>query len=78
MIDVNQPSLLNLYLIKMKNILSKKVKTMVLIKKSENYGIEIICSIDFYNTGVTKENSVWSDLHQFLEIKKERCLLRNI
>ena len=41
-----------------------------IIKKNENYNIEIICPIDFYNTGVTQENSVWSGLHQFLEIKE--------
>lgn len=41
-----------------------------IIKKNENYDIETICPIDFYNTGVTQENTVWSGLHQFLEIKE--------
>jgi preprotein translocase subunit SecA len=45
-----------------------------IIKKNENYDIEIICPIDFYNTGVTQENSVWSGLHQFLEIKEGKML----
>ena len=45
-----------------------------IIKKSECYNTEIICPIDFYNTGVTQENSIWSGLHQFLEIKEGKML----
>ena len=47
-----------------------------IIKKSEDkdYDFEIICPIDFYNTGVTQENSVWAGLHQFLEIKEGKML----
>ena len=32
------------------------------------YQINIINPIDFYNTGVTQENSVWPGLHQLLQI----------
>ena len=45
-----------------------------IIKKSEDYGFEEICPIDFYNTGVTQENSIWSGLHQFLQIKEGKIL----
>ena len=45
-----------------------------IIKKNEFYNIDVICPIDFYNTGVTQENSIWSGLHQFLEIKEGKML----
>ena len=37
----------------------------------KEYKITIIQPIDFYNTGVIQENSVWSGLHQFLQIKEK-------
>ena len=47
-----------------------------IIKKSEDqdYNFDVICPIDFYNTGVTQQNSVWSGLHQFLQIKEGKIL----
>ena len=39
------------------------------VKRYDNeYKINSINPIDFYNTGVTQENSVWAGLHQFLQI----------
>ena len=40
-----------------------------LISYDEEYKFETIKPIDFSNTGVIQDNSVWSGLHQFLEIK---------
>ena len=40
-------------------------------KLDENYKMNIINPIDFYNTGVTQENSVWAGLHQFLQIDEK-------
>ena len=40
-----------------------------LISYDEEYKFETIKPIDFSNTGVIQNNSVWSGLHQFLEIK---------
>ena len=40
-----------------------------LISYDENYKFETIKPIDFSNTGIIQDNSVWSGLHQFLEIK---------
>ena len=37
----------------------------------KRYGIQIINPIDFYNTGVTQENTVWAGLHQFLQIDEK-------
>ena len=38
---------------------------------SENeYGFKTIKPIDYFNTGVIQQNSVWPGLHQFLEIKE--------
>ena len=41
-----------------------------IIKEDPKYKIKTIYPIDFYNTGVTQENSVWAGLHQFLQIKE--------
>ena len=41
-----------------------------IIAKSDNYGFNTIKPVDFYNTGIIEENSVWTGLHQFLEIKE--------
>ena len=38
------------------------------INTDNEFKIKVISPIDFYNTGVTQENSVWSGLHQFLQI----------
>ena len=43
-------------------------------KKDIDYKISIINPIDFYNTGVTQENSVWSGLHQFLQIREKQMI----
>ena len=40
-----------------------------LISYDEYYKFETIKPIDFSNTGIIQDNSVWSGLHQFLEIK---------
>ena len=40
----------------------------------KEYDIKVINPIDFYNTGVTQENSVWSGLHQFLQIHEKQML----
>jgi len=40
-----------------------------LISYDEEYKFETIKPIDFSNTGIIQDNSVWSGLHQFLEIK---------
>ena len=41
-----------------------------IISKDINYGFNIIKPVDFSNTGVIQENSVWTGLHQFLQIKE--------
>ena len=38
------------------------------------YGIKVINPIDFYNTGIIQENSVWSGLHQMLQISEKQML----
>ena len=48
----------------------KKDKQYI-ISKDERYGFDTIKPVDFFNTGVIQENSVWTGLHQFLEIKEE-------
>jgi hypothetical protein len=40
-----------------------------LISHDEKYGFDTIKPIDFSNTGVIQEDTVWTGLHQFLEIK---------
>ena len=40
------------------------------ISKDEYFGFETIKPIDYVNTGVILNNSVWSGLHQFLQIKE--------
>ena len=36
----------------------------------EVYGFKTIKPFDFSNTGIIQENSVWTGLHQFLQIKE--------
>lgn len=40
------------------------------IANDPEYGFKTIKPIDFSNTGVIQENTVWTGLHQFLEIKE--------
>jgi preprotein translocase subunit SecA len=40
------------------------------ISKDEYFGFDTIKPIDYINTGVILKNSVWSGLHQFLQIKE--------
>ena len=40
-------------------------------RKDKEYNIGIINPIDFYNTGVIQENSVWAGLHQLLQIREK-------
>jgi len=40
------------------------------ISKDEYFGFDTIKPIDYVNTGVILQNSVWSGLHQFLQIKE--------
>ncbi len=40
------------------------------ISEDENLGFETIKPIDYENTGVILQNSVWCGLHQFLQIKE--------
>jgi preprotein translocase subunit SecA len=41
-----------------------------IISKYDKYGFDTIKPVDYFNTGVIEENSVWTGLHQFLEIKE--------
>ena len=41
-----------------------------IISNDETYGYKTIKPVDFSNTGVIQENSVWTGLHQFLQIKE--------
>ena len=41
-----------------------------IIGVDETYGFKTIKPVDFSNTGVVQENSVWTGLHQFLQIKE--------
>ena len=41
-----------------------------IISNDSEYGFKTIKPIDFSNTGVIQENTVWTGLHQFLEIKE--------
>ena len=41
-----------------------------IISKDHNLGFNTIKPVDFSNTGVIQENSVWTGLHQFLQIKE--------
>ena len=43
-------------------------------KIDKEYNIKAINPIDFYNTGVTQENSVWAGLHQFLQIHEKQMI----
>ena len=40
------------------------------IISNDEEGNKVIKPIDYYNTGVTQQNSVWPGLHQFLELKE--------
>ena len=40
------------------------------ISNDPEYGFKTIKPVDFSNTGVIQENTVWTGLHQFLEIKE--------
>lgn len=50
-------------------LINYKINQHYLIKYDEDYKFETIKPIDFLNTGVIQDKSVWSGLHQFLEIK---------
>ena len=41
-----------------------------IISNDPEYNFKTIKPVDFSNTGVIKENTVWTGLHQFLEIKE--------
>ena len=41
-----------------------------IIAMDEQFGFNTIKPVDFSNTGVIQENSVWTGLHQFLQIKE--------
>ena len=41
-----------------------------IISNDPEYNFKTIKPVDFSNTGVVKENTVWTGLHQFLEIKE--------
>ena len=41
-----------------------------IITEDERFGFKTIKPVDFSNTGVIKQNSVWAGLHQFLQIKE--------
>ena len=41
-----------------------------IISNDYEYGFKTIKPVDFSNTGVVQENTVWTGLHQFLEIKE--------
>ena len=47
-----------------------KENKQYIISEDPEYGFKTIKPIDFSNTGVIKENTVWTGLHQFLEIKE--------
>ena len=41
-----------------------------IISNDNEYGFKTIKPVDFSNTGVVQENTVWTGIHQFLEIKE--------
>ena len=45
----------------------KKNKQYIISK--DNAGNEVVKPIDYFNTGVIQQNSVWPGLHQFIELK---------
>ena len=47
-----------------------KINRNYIIDKDKDRGFDIIKPIDYVNTGVTLHYSVWSGLHQFLQIKE--------
>jgi len=49
---------------------SYKENKEYIITEDERFGFKTIKPVDFSNTGVIKENSVWTGLHQFLQIKE--------
>ena len=50
-------------------IINYQINKHYLIAYDEKYGFDTIKPIDFSNTGVIQQDSVWAGLHQFLEIK---------
>ena len=48
-----------------------KINENYVISFDEEYKINIINPVDFYNTGVIQANTVWSGLHQFLQISEK-------
>ena len=50
-------------------VINYQINKHYLIAYDEKYGFDTIKPIDFSNTGVIQQDSVWSGLHQFLEIK---------
>ena len=47
-----------------------KENKQYIIANDDTYGFKTIKPVDFSNTGVVQENSVWTGLHQFLQIKE--------
>ena len=47
-----------------------KLNQNYFISKDDNYDFKTIKPIDYENTGVILKNSIWSGLHQFLQIKE--------
>ena len=41
-----------------------------IIKEDKRLNFKVIKPVDYINTGVVEENSIWSGLHQFLQIKE--------
>jgi len=50
-------------------VINYHINKHYLIAYDEKYGFDTIKPIDFSNTGVIQQDTVWSGLHQFLEIK---------
>ena len=50
-------------------VINYQINKHYLIAYDEKYGFDTIKPIDFSNTGVIQQDSVWPGLHQFLEIK---------
>lgn len=47
-----------------------KLNQNYIISEDENYKFKTIKPVDYENTGVVLKNSIWSGLHQFLQIKE--------
>jgi len=50
-------------------LINYKINKHYVISYDEDYKFDTIKPIDFSNTGIIQDKSVWSGLHQFLEIK---------